>query len=147
MPHYNSSLITTISGKIETEILAKCDLCHNDPCRNGASCRPLPNRDYECACAPGFYGKNCDAVIDACYGNPCTNGATCQVMEAGRFTCQCPEGYSGVRYVCLNKKYVLEEATRVQVPRVEDKQEGRVVAIRYETGWEPEILIFLPTKT
>ena len=90
---------TKISGKIETEILAKCDLCHNDPCRNGASCRPLPNRDYECACAPGFYGKNCDAVIDACYGNPCTNGATCKVLEAGRLTCVCPQGYSGVRYV------------------------------------------------
>lgn len=45
----------------------------------------MPNRDYECLCAPGFYGKNCDAVIDACYGNPCTNGATCKVLEAGRF--------------------------------------------------------------
>ena len=45
-----------------------------------------PYRDYECLCAPGFYGKNCDAVIDACYGNPCTNDAKCEVVEAGRFS-------------------------------------------------------------
>ena len=73
-------------GAVDPKVLAKCDLCHNDPCQNGATCRPLPNRDYECVCAPGFYGKNCDAVIDACYGNPCTNNAKCQVKEAGRFT-------------------------------------------------------------
>ena len=73
-------------GPVGQDILAKCNLCHNNPCRNGASCQSLPNRDYECVCAPGYYGKNCDAVIDACYGNPCTNGATCKVLEAGRFT-------------------------------------------------------------
>ena len=77
---------TVLSGDIDPRILAKCDLCQNDPCENGASCRPLPNRDYECMCVPGFYGKNCEAIIDACYGNPCDNGATCKVMEAGRFT-------------------------------------------------------------
>ena len=42
-------------GDIDARILAKCDLCQNDPCENGASCRPLPNRDYECQCAPGIY--------------------------------------------------------------------------------------------
>lgn len=85
------------SGPIDPQILAKCDLCHNDPCQNGASCKSLPNRDYECICAPGFYGKNCDAVIDACYGNPCANSAKCQVVEAGRFSCECPTGYEGIR--------------------------------------------------
>jgi hypothetical protein len=45
----------------------------------------LPNRDYRCECTPGFYGKNCEAVIDACYGNPCENRAKCEVVEAGRF--------------------------------------------------------------
>ena len=142
--------MTKISGKIETEILAKCDLCHNDPCRNGASCRPLPNRDYECACAPGFYGKNCDAVIDACYGNPCTNGATCQVMEAGRFTCQCPEGYSGVRYVCLNKEYSTYCTFRCdRSPSPKSRRytggEGRCNKIRNRLGTGNSIVF--PTKT
>ncbi len=65
--------------------MAKCNLCHNKPCQNGASCVSLPNRDYRCECTPGFYGKNCEAVIDACYGNPCENRAKCEVVEAGRF--------------------------------------------------------------
>merc|ERR550539_1324756 len=85
------------TGPVGQDILAKCNLCHNNPCRNGASCQSLPNRDYECVCAPGYYGKNCDAVIDACYGIPCTKGATCKVLEAGRFTCECPSGYDGIR--------------------------------------------------
>jgi len=84
-------------GEIDPSILSKCDLCFTDPCQNGASCRSLPNRDFECRCAPGFYGKTCTEVIDACYGNPCVNGANCQVLEAGRFLCQCPPGFSGVR--------------------------------------------------
>ena len=71
---------------IDSRILGKCDLCQNNPCQNEATCRPLPNRDYECQCVPGFYGKNCDSVIDACYGNPCANNAQCQVVEAGRFS-------------------------------------------------------------
>lgn len=84
-------------GEIDPSILSKCDLCFTDPCQNGASCRSLPNRDFECRCAPGFYGKTCTEVIDACYGNPCVNEAKCQVLEAGRFLCQCPPGFSGVR--------------------------------------------------
>ena len=43
-----SSIINRLNfdflGPITPGILAKCDLCHNDPCMNGASCRPLPNR-------------------------------------------------------------------------------------------------------
>ena len=100
------------SGEIDPSILSKCDLCFTEPCQNGASCRSLPNRDFECRsvgafykeleafysctpyltpissccrCAPGFYGKTCTEVIDACYGNPCVNDAKCQVLEAGRF--------------------------------------------------------------
>lgn len=85
------------AGDIDPSILSKCDLCYTDPCQNGASCNSLPNRDFECKCAPGFYGKTCTEVIDACYGNPCVNDAKCQVLEAGRFLCQCPPGFSGVR--------------------------------------------------
>ncbi len=33
--------------QVATEILAKCDLCHHKPCKNGAQCSPLPNRDYK----------------------------------------------------------------------------------------------------
>ena len=76
----------SFAGDVDPDLLSKCDLCYTDPCRNGAVCKPLPNRDFECQCTPGFYGKTCTEIIDACYGNPCTNGASCQVMEAGRFS-------------------------------------------------------------
>ena len=66
-------------------MLAKCDTCFTFPCKNGATCRPTAERDYECVCAPGYHGKYCEAAIDACYGNPCRNGATCKVLEEGRF--------------------------------------------------------------
>ena len=73
------------TGDQDPAILAKCDLCYTEPCQNGASCRPRPNRDYECVCAPGFHGKMCTETIDACFGNPCVNNGKCQVPEAGRF--------------------------------------------------------------
>ncbi|GAB6025016.1 hypothetical protein CHUAL_010127 [Chamberlinius hualienensis] len=84
-------------GKIPSEILAKCDACYTFPCRNGATCRSLTNRKYECVCTPGFHGENCEYIVDACYGNPCENGGTCKVMEEGRFSCHCPVGFVGDR--------------------------------------------------
>ncbi|XP_065559990.1 protein slit-like isoform X2 [Artemia franciscana] len=81
--------------KIPNEIMAKCDACYNFPCRNGASCESVPERDFKCKCAPGYHGRQCEHAIDACFGNPCRNGATCKVLEEGRFSCYCPFGFEG----------------------------------------------------
>lgn len=70
---------------VPSAIKAKCDACFTYPCANGASCEALPNRDYQCNCAPGYHGRHCEQVIDACYGQPCINAGTCRVMEEGRF--------------------------------------------------------------
>ncbi|KAJ8952957.1 hypothetical protein NQ318_006574 [Aromia moschata] len=83
--------------KISNEILAKCDACYTFPCRNNGKCLTLPERDYECKCAPGYHGKNCEYMIDACYGNPCRNLGTCKVLEEGRFSCHCHPGFTGLR--------------------------------------------------
>jgi hypothetical protein len=77
--------------------MAKCDACFTFPCKNGGKCLTQPERDYQCDCAPGFHGKNCEFMIDACYGNPCRNGASCKVLEEGRFSCLCLAGFSGMR--------------------------------------------------
>uniref|UniRef100_A0A0P4W5L7 Protein slit n=1 Tax=Scylla olivacea TaxID=85551 RepID=A0A0P4W5L7_SCYOL len=82
---------------VPDEVQAKCDLCYTHPCENGATCRSLANRSYECECAPAFYGPNCQYKIDACYGNPCRNFGTCKILEAGRFSCHCPAGFEGDR--------------------------------------------------
>ncbi|XP_044259557.1 protein slit isoform X2 [Tribolium madens] len=84
-------------GKVSNEILAKCDACFTFPCKNGGKCVTQPERDYECKCAPGYHGKNCEFMIDACYGNPCRNGASCKVLEEGRFSCVCVAGFTGLR--------------------------------------------------
>ncbi|KAJ0170078.1 hypothetical protein K1T71_014684 [Dendrolimus kikuchii] len=83
-------------GKPPSEIISKCDRCFNNPCHNGGSCAPLGAGGYECACARGFHGDQCQFEIDACYGSPCANGQ-CQLLEEGRFHCSCQPGYTGVR--------------------------------------------------
>ncbi|KAG1665085.1 Protein slit [Nymphon striatum] len=84
-------------GTPSNVVLAKCNLCYTDPCKNGATCNSFPNRQYECVCAPGYHGRSCEYTIDACYGNPCDNAGTCKVLETGRFSCHCPSGFKGDR--------------------------------------------------
>ena len=36
---------------------------------------------YNCDCASGYTGGNCQTDIDECRGNPCMNGATCTVKH------------------------------------------------------------------
>ncbi|KAK5650601.1 hypothetical protein RI129_001630 [Pyrocoelia pectoralis] len=83
--------------KVNNDILAKCDACFTFPCKNGGKCSSVAEKDYECKCAPGYHGKNCEFMIDACYGNPCSNNATCKVPEEGRFSCVCAPGFNGLR--------------------------------------------------
>lgn len=80
------------TGATEPHVLAKCDACYNFPCKNGATCISGPMRSFECLCAPGYHGTNCEHKIDACFGNPCDNGGICKVMEMGRFSCHCKNG-------------------------------------------------------
>ncbi|XP_063216192.1 protein slit isoform X2 [Bacillus rossius redtenbacheri] len=84
-------------GQVSNEILSKCDACFTFPCSNGGVCRPLPQRRYQCRCAPGYHGQHCQFMIDACYGNPCRSGGTCKVLEEGRFSCHCSPGFTGDR--------------------------------------------------
>ncbi|XP_047472308.1 protein slit-like isoform X1 [Penaeus chinensis] len=87
----------TCTEKVPDDILAKCDLCYTRPCQNGGTCRSGPGQQYECRCAAGFHGSECQYKIDACYGNPCDNGGTCKVFETGRYACHCPTGFEGGR--------------------------------------------------
>ncbi|GAB0095464.1 protein slit [Sergentomyia squamirostris] len=84
-------------GRVSNDILSKCDACYTFPCQNDAECRPMPERQYECRCTPGYHGEHCEFMIDACYGNPCRHNSTCSVLEEGRFSCQCVPGYTGAR--------------------------------------------------
>ena len=67
------------------EVLAKCDVCHGRPCRNGGACVAGRGRTFSCRCSLGFYGDTCEQTINACYGNPCANGGTCKIVQEGRY--------------------------------------------------------------
>ena len=71
------------------EILAKCDVCHGEPCRNGGTCRAGRGRSFTCQCSLGFYGDTCEQTINACYGTPCANGGTCKIVQEGRYRSVC----------------------------------------------------------
>jgi hypothetical protein len=43
--------------------------CLSDPCKNGASCKDLVN-GYECTCASGYDGVNCDTSNSTLLENP-----------------------------------------------------------------------------
>ncbi|XP_022795937.1 neurogenic locus notch homolog protein 1-like isoform X3 [Stylophora pistillata] len=64
------------------------------PCKNGATCVDM-KRGYQCLCAPGFTGKDCEQDVDECLiSGLCKNGATCQ-NSAGGYQCKCPSGFKG----------------------------------------------------
>ena len=76
------------------------DPCYSVPCLNGATCNPdygYAVSNYTCACAFGFYGRNCENVTDYCSPEPCQNNATCVNFNTqGRYICNCTEGFGNV---------------------------------------------------
>uniref|UniRef100_A0A914Z2S6 Uncharacterized protein n=1 Tax=Panagrolaimus superbus TaxID=310955 RepID=A0A914Z2S6_9BILA len=85
----------TCTEPLPKDILSKCNPCVNSPCKHGGTCVRGVKRSYECLCAVGYYGKNCENEIDACYGVPCENNGKCEVIEEGRFKCTCSKGFIG----------------------------------------------------
>uniref|UniRef100_A0AC34FEV5 Slit n=1 Tax=Panagrolaimus sp. ES5 TaxID=591445 RepID=A0AC34FEV5_9BILA len=85
----------TCTEPLPKDILSKCNPCVNSPCKHGGTCVRGVKRSYECRCAVGYYGKNCENEIDACYGVPCENNGRCDVIEEGRFKCTCSKGFIG----------------------------------------------------
>ena len=56
------------------------DRCgHTTPCENGATCNNTGPDQYECLCAAGFEGVNCERETDECDPSPCMNGGACTV--------------------------------------------------------------------
>ncbi|KAK2169270.1 hypothetical protein NP493_1196g00053 [Ridgeia piscesae] len=72
------------------------DTCAEEKCQNGATCSDNSDKDgvYQCHCASGFTGYNCQHNVDECASNPCHNGATCNDMVNG-YNCSCRHGYAG----------------------------------------------------
>ncbi|XP_040334379.1 protein delta homolog 1 [Herpailurus yagouaroundi] len=73
--------------------------CASTPCANNGTCVNLESGHYECSCAPGFSGKDCQEKDGPCVinGSPCQHGGTCVDDEgrASHASCLCPPGFSG----------------------------------------------------
>ncbi|CAD5226143.1 unnamed protein product [Bursaphelenchus okinawaensis] len=75
------------------------DPCATAPCKNGATCSPKKNKlkaddtPYECFCAVGYGGPNCEEK--PCAASPCKNGGTCRTTVTNPYYfCECAEGYA-----------------------------------------------------
>ncbi|XP_047579738.1 basement membrane-specific heparan sulfate proteoglycan core protein isoform X13 [Lutra lutra] len=67
--------------------------CERQPCRNGGTCMPAGEYEFQCLCADGFKGDLCEHEENPCrLREPCLHGGTCQGTR-----CLCPPGFSGPR--------------------------------------------------
>ncbi|XP_028831928.1 slit homolog 2 protein isoform X4 [Denticeps clupeoides] len=87
----------TCQGPVDVSILAKCNPCLSNPCKNDGTCNNDPVDFYRCTCPYGFKGQDCDVPIHACISNPCQNGGSCHLKEGEEtsYWCVCPEGFEG----------------------------------------------------
>ncbi len=65
-----------------------------DRCQNGATCVDKPDGGYQCLCAAGFTGPNCEEDIVDCQPTSCPPSATCIDLTNG-FHCRCPFNMTG----------------------------------------------------
>eukprot|EP01047_Picozoa_sp_COSAG01_P021765 COSAG01_NODE_1273_length_10951_cov_3.439182_3_plen_287_part_01 len=71
------------------------DECRSKPCQqevHGTVCHDFIDR-YNCSCARGFLGFNCEINVDECASGPCVRG-TC-VDGIAAYNCSCPPGWEG----------------------------------------------------
>uniref|UniRef100_A0A8D3DAQ3 Delta-like protein n=1 Tax=Scophthalmus maximus TaxID=52904 RepID=A0A8D3DAQ3_SCOMX len=66
----------------------------HQPCLNGGTCINTGPDKYQCTCADGYSGANCERAEHACLSNPCSNGGSCSETAQG-YECQCALGWSG----------------------------------------------------
>ena len=59
--------------------------------------------DYNCTCAPGYEGRECEHNIDDCEGVTCQGAFTKCYDELNSHRCACMAGYEGKYHILSNK--------------------------------------------
>ncbi|XP_022789312.1 fibropellin-1-like isoform X3 [Stylophora pistillata] len=67
--------------------------CDKNPCLNGGVCTETRNDSYNCKCAGGYSGDNCET--GPCAKRPCQNGGICTQTGNSSRSCECTAEYSG----------------------------------------------------
>ena len=68
---------------------------------NWQNCQYDSNKDlsllatYQCACAFGYSGSNCDIDFDECASAPCGEHGLCQKPSLVTYSCACTQGWTG----------------------------------------------------
>ena len=88
-----SQLLAALTAPMGLECFGYFSLYEQDPCQNGAVCKPENTNDFTCECSPGYEGTICENEINECLSRDCEHG-TC-IDEINNFTCNCYAGYSG----------------------------------------------------
>ncbi|XP_061545727.1 protein jagged-1b isoform X2 [Phycodurus eques] len=83
---------TNWGGHLCDKDLNYCGTHH--PCMNGGTCSNTGPDKYQCSCAEGYSGANCERAEHACLSNPCSNGGSCSETSHG-YECHCVPGWSG----------------------------------------------------
>ena len=70
--------------------------CSSDPCNSNGVCVRLAET-YECFCANGFNGQNCEIALEPCAMHSCQDGSTCVETGDGEnnYECQCSDEFTG----------------------------------------------------
>eukprot|EP01049_Picozoa_sp_SAG25_P012807 SAG25_NODE_1821_length_2292_cov_2.689922_2_plen_404_part_01 len=84
--------------------------CTAGPCQNNGTCTMLSSFNttsgliesmYNCSCAPGYNGTNCQSDVNECDSSPCRNGAVCtdstsinSTVSVNNYRCSCATGFT-----------------------------------------------------
>jgi dystroglycan 1 len=76
-----------------------CPSCNSRPCQNGGTCRPASTKTgYQCVCASGYSGLDCELLGTRCDTDTCGAYGRCYDMPGTMgYKCSCSLGKSGSR--------------------------------------------------
>jgi len=100
------------SQRCERKLGPLPDLCASQPCLNGGQCAQTDTSSYQCQCAQGFDGKNCELDARVCQTQqPCGQApdTRCQSFRLG----------AALQYICIiqdGQAYGLSISQAVQSP-------------------------------
>ncbi|KAJ8737311.1 hypothetical protein PYW07_000582 [Mythimna separata] len=79
---------------LERSRVSECNSCAPNLCRNDGVCQEARNeRGYNCICASGYAGLNCDRTGEACRPGLCGPGKCSDTVDGYR--CACPVTHTG----------------------------------------------------